>query len=125
MILYQNVIKIVISRGLKWRRSSFLDRRYLCCLYLLRDTLRTLISDRHGNLLKSKSNKPTLKSIPKSPEAQFHEKTPTHTYAYYKCYLRNYNFSSNFPESDSQGFRSKFLYHEIQHHSLNQKPCLD
>ena len=75
--------------------------------------------------VKSKSNKPNLKSIPKSPEAQFHEKTPTHTYAYYKCYLRNYNFLSNFPESDSQGFRSKFLYHEIQHHSLNQKPCLD
>ena len=39
--------------------------------------------------------------------------------------LRNNKFSSEFLESDSQGFRSKFLYHENQRHSLNQKHFFD
>ena len=39
----------------------------------------------------------------------------------YKRFLRNSKFLSKFLESDSQGIRSKFLYHGIQRHSLNLK----
>ena len=38
----------------------------------------------------------------------------------YNCSLRNYKYLTKFLESDSQGIRSKILYHEIQNFSLNQ-----
>ena len=42
---------LILARERVALPSSFFDRMYLFFLYLLRDTLRNLISDRHRNLL--------------------------------------------------------------------------
>ena len=75
----------------------------------------------------SKPNKPTLKAYQNHRTVlninyvYFHEKN-AHAF---QRYLRKYKFLSKSLESNSQGIRSKFLYHQNQHRLLNQKPYLD
>ena len=100
MVLYQKLSKNVILRGLKLRRFT---QNQINPHQKTSQNHRKLITSHKGN---------------------FHQKPPTHIRPTYAI-QNSIKIYTKFLESDSQGIRSKFLYHQIQHHSLNQKPYLD